>query len=367
MTIPTHVSRIPAATRHVEVVENPDDLDAVLAAATLCQDAEGKFDMVLALSEFNLLTGAEVRESLNVPGRGIADTLVFRDKVEMKRRLRRTDLPIPEFDAADSVGQIVAFRRAHPGPVVVKPRSGAASTGCFVIQPDTDPAELLADVDLAGHDVEEYVPGPIWHVDGLMSDGVPLFFTTSRYINNCYQFSIGRPLGSVVRTGPEADRVSDFAFRCLSALGLDSGAFHIEIIEAATGLTFLEVGARVGGGEIPFVSRDVYGVDLIGDWIRIELGMRPRTLPAAPPAEHAGFLMLPEPVGHTLRSRTPMLGRIPHLYDEVLPPVGHVFDGNGGYETILGRFRYRGADADAVESAIRTTIADYSYVLTENA
>lgn len=112
---------------------------------------------------------------------------------------------------------------------------------------------------------------------------------------------------------------------------------------------------------------EVYGVDLVGDWIRVELGDEPQTVPTKTLHTYAGFLMLPEPVGQRICYGSSMLQRVPELYAEVLPAVGHVFDGTGGYDTLLGRFRYRGATARAVEQAIRATLANYEYHLEDAA
>jgi hypothetical protein len=160
-----------------------------------------------------------------------------------------------------------------------------------------------------------------------------------------------------------ADEVVDFARACLEILGMVDGIFHLEVIQTADGLAFLEVGARVGGGEIPFTFRDVYGVDLLGDWVQMELGRPPRTAPGGNAAEHAGFLMIPEAVGQRMTARTSLLGTIDCLYAEELPEAGHVFDGHGGYDTLLGRFRYRGASAEAVRAAIDATLERYRYEL----
>lgn len=362
VTVETHRPLIPAGTGHVEVVDDPDDDDAVVAAAQACAKAMGPFDSVLALSEFNLLTAARVREALSAPGPDVEATLLLRDKAPMKDAVRAAGLRVPEFRPVATAEDVAAFARDH-GAVVVKPRTGAASVGCVVLPAGADPVRELAGRDLSGHEVEEYLDGPIWHVDGLISEGVPLFAVASRYTGTCYRFGLGEPLASVVHTGPAAERVTDFAVRCLHALGHLRGTFHLEVIEHPQGLAFLEVGARVGGGEIPFVMRDVYGVDLIGDWIRLELGEAPLTVPGPPIEEYAGFLMLPEPVGRRLDSRPVMTDRIPGLYAEVLPPEGHLFDGSGGYYHILGRFRYRGASSEAVEQAIEATLKGYTYVL----
>lgn len=364
VTTADHSPFVPSGCRHVEIIEDPDDVGRVVDAAARCHDALGGIDRVLALSEFDLLTAAEIREKLSIPGQGTETTLLFRDKTKMKLALGTAGLKVPAFRAIDTAEEIEFFARTHGGAIVVKPRTGAASKGCIVLPEGADIShELSAGTNLSHHEVEEFLTGPIWHVDGLMRRGAPLLALASRYINTCYDFLLGQPLGSVVQSGPVAERVSAFAVQCLSVLGLRNGAFHVEVIEHADGMAFLEVGARVGGGEIPFVLRDVYGVDLIGDWIHVELGDNPQTVPVATPHEYAGFLMLPEPIGRRIRSRPSMVGRIPGLYDEVLPAIGHVFDGKGGYNAILGRFRYRGATPEAVEQAVYATLADYAYVL----
>ncbi|MET9801636.1 hypothetical protein [Streptomyces sp. NPDC006368] len=365
VTVVDHLPMIPEGGGHIETVGSFGDREAVLRAAERCHRAVGGFDAVLALSEFDLLTGALVRERLGVPGPDVRATLLVRDKTVMKEAVARAGLRVPRFASVRSAADIAAFARTRPGPLVVKPRTGAASAGVTVIRGATDPMPDLSGVPGEEYEVEEFLDGPIWHVDGLRHRGATVFRLASRYLGTCHGFALGEPLGSVVVQDEESDAVADFADRCLDALDLDDGPFHLEVIQHPEGLAFLEVGARVGGGEIPFVLHEVYGVDLFAQWIRVLLGEEPVGVPACGPElrEYAGFLMLPEPKGHTLVSRTGMLGRVPHLYAEVLPEPGHRFDGSGGYEAILGRFRYRGPSTKDVEHAVLETLDSYGYEL----
>jgi hypothetical protein len=364
VTIRSHLPLIPPKTAHVEVVEQVADVDQVIAAADLCNELAGGFERVLCLSEFDLLTGAMLRERYDVPGADVERTLNFRDKPRMKQVLGARGIRVPAFRVVDSRQDVVEFAAEVAGGLMLKPRAGAASQGCLALPRGTDLAEALADLDdLHDYEVEEFLDGPIWHVDGLMYQGELRLGRASSYINTCYDFSRGTPLGSVVESGGLADQVVSFAHECLEILGMADGIFHLEVIQTSDGLAFLEVGARVGGGEIPFTFRDVYGVDLLGDWVQMELGRAPRTAPGRNATEHAGFLMIPEAVGKRVTARTSMLGSVACLYAEVLPEVGHVFDGHGGYDILLGRFRYRGASADAVRAAIDATLDQYRYEL----
>lgn len=365
VTVADHVPMIPERRGQVEVVGSLTDAADVLRAAGRCHRAAGSFDAVLAMSEFDLLTAAATREEFGVPGPDTHSTLRFRDKAVMKEAVTKAGLRVPRFEPVLSPADVAAFARRCPGAVVVKPRAGAASAGVTVIPAG---APLPREQDLfpseGEYEAEEFLNGPIWHVDGIRYQGATTCRFASRYLGTCHGFALGRPLGSVLHRGEEAEAIADFADACLDALGLTDGAFHLEVIQHRDGPVFLEVGARIGGGEIPFVIHEVYGLDLFQEWVRVLLGASPSGSTASDSTEHVGFLMLPEPVGHTLVSRTGLVGRIPHLYAEELPSPGHRFDGSGGYEHILGRFRYRAASAPLIERAIEETLAAYHYELT---
>jgi hypothetical protein len=117
---------------------------------------------------------------------------------------------------------------------------------------------------------------------------------------------------------------------------------------------FLEIGARVGGGEIPFLTKDLFGVDLVREWVKLELGES-----GAPYGEGeqvvGGFLMMPEPRSVPCRviRCSSLVGRVPGLYKEILPSPGQILDGHGGYEHISGRFLFRGRRSSEVEDAVR--------------
>jgi Biotin carboxylase len=152
----------------------------------------------------------------------------------------------------------------------------------------------------------------------------------------------------------------------LRALEITNGAFHLELIEDRNGeLHFLEIGARVGGGEIPFIMHDLFGVDLVGEWLRIEVQEPPIDLSGANRIEVGGFLMIPEPEEVPCRVIycTSLKATVPFLYREILPQPGEIFDGGGGYSHISGRFHFQGPREARIEASIHQAIAMFELVV----
>lgn len=207
-------------------------------------------DLVIALSEYDLLAAAQVRAALDVPGDREADVLPVRDKVTMKAAVAAAGLRVPRFSP---LADVLAGRdTAWAGRTILKPRAGASSEGvqdldsvaaALAVARAQVPAHAVADFE-----VEEFVEGPIIHVDGIAVDGRPAVVQASRYVGTCLGFAEGLPLGSVQIDATR--EIVDWSVRSLAAVGVRTGPFHLEGIESPNGLVFLEVGARFGGADV---------------------------------------------------------------------------------------------------------------------
>ncbi|WP_126285655.1 ATP-grasp domain-containing protein [Burkholderia stagnalis] len=364
-----------AAPRIVHVETLPDFLDerALHAAVEVCRAALGGVDRLVALSEFDLIAAARLRDAFDIAGDRPDTVARFRDKAVMKRAVAAAGLRAPRFVALEDVAfPDAAALGTLRFPLVVKPRAGAASAGVCRVDTREQLDALWPTLTHADYECEEYVDGAIYHVDGLVAGGAFVIARASRYVNTCLEFANGKPLGSVMLDpGPASDALLAFARASLHALALTDGAFHLEVIQGGDGLYFLEVGARVGGGEIPFLFRDLYGVDLYDLWVAQQSGDAARFAARADAAraasaspERGGFLMLPEPVGSRFVGAELPNG-VAALYDAIVPKRNHVFDGKGGYDAILARFRYRGASEAEIADAIGTTLRDFRYTLAD--
>jgi hypothetical protein len=256
-------------------IERPDtgDLAEEVLAAVAGLPA---FDMVLALSEFDLIAGARVRAALGVPGDREEDIRPWRDKVVMKSAVAAAGLRVPRFMSLAEALDAGPEGLPWSGGTVLKPLDGAAALNVHTY-PTADAA--LAAVRAAGvpegagldgFEVEEFVTGPIIHVDGMLIDGKPVAIQASRYVGTCLGFAEGAPLGSVqIELTPELSRWTE---ECLAAVSITTSLFHLEGIETPDGLVFLEVGARFGGADVVDTFELATGVHLPSQYLRLVTG-----------------------------------------------------------------------------------------------
>lgn len=257
------------------LIERPDTGDLtkeVLAAVA----GLPPFDMVLALSEFDLIAGARVRAALGVPGDSEEDIQPWRDKVVMKSMVAAAGLRVPRYLTLTEALEAGPAGLPWSGETVLKPLDGAAAMN-VTIHPT--PAEALAAVreagvpegtEPAGFEVEEFVTGPIIHVDGMLIDGKPMAVQASRYVGTCLGYAEGTPLGSVqIELTPELSR---WTLDCLAAVNITTSLFHLEGIETPDGVVFLEVGARFGGADVVDTFELATGVHLPSRYLQLITG-----------------------------------------------------------------------------------------------
>lgn len=321
----------------------------------------GRIDRIVALSEYDLPKAAFLRSTLRVAGVTAEQAMLFTDKVAMKRAVSAAGLRAPRYQACKAIPDIPTFAAQQSYPLILKPVVGAASRGVHAVLSRTALEQLLRSIDISDYEVEEYVAGTVLHVDGIACGNEIGFLVASRYINNCLAYNSGVPLGSVfIDDDALIVRIRAFTQQVLTTLGLGEGAYHLELILSESDeLVFLELNARVGGAEITFVMRELFGIDLVGAWVQLQLGGDCRIPAADTRANVGGWLLVPEPdqIPCEVIQCTPLNGVVRHLYKEILPETGHRFHGDGGYENISGRFRFRGPSSAAVERAIYEVLA----------
>lgn len=249
---------------------------------------ETGFDRVISLSEYELLEAAKVRDSLQAPGASYEQARLVRDKVAMKLAVARSGLDAPRFVPLSSLNEGTS-KLPWSGKTVLKPTHGAGSEDVVIFDTVFDCLQALGrrttgvlsldaeNQQFEGYELEEFVSGPIVHLDGLVRDGVVEVAIGSRYIGTCQRYNENDPLGSY-QFDLDAEAVT-WIQRAIDAVQIRTGAFHLEAIESDRGLVFLEIGNRTGGAGVPQATSLAWGADfqkleleLLVDDCRTDLG-----------------------------------------------------------------------------------------------
>jgi hypothetical protein len=232
---------------------------------------------VVALNEGDLLNAASIRERWQVPGDLVAWTERFRDKLTMLEVAgRQSSIGVLPASPADSREAVERLAAEHGYPLVLKPRYGTASRGVkFLRGPrDLDQIRQASEPMM----VQAYCAAPILHVDGWWDGQRIVVVTASRYVNSCADFGPDSPLGSIeLEEGDDERRIAGRVEQLLAVFAPEREiVFHLELFDLDDKLLFLEIGARVGGAEIPFLWREVRDIDLLGIAWEIQTGASTR-------------------------------------------------------------------------------------------
>lgn len=255
---------------------------------------------IVALDEFDMELAAVLREHLRVPGLGVTATRGVRDKLVMRELAADAGMQVPAFTGVVNHHVVRSYLDATEGPWVLKPRTQASAIGISKLH---DPGELWPLLDRLGdaqshHLIERYIPGDVYHVDGIVSGGDVRFAEVHRYAQPPFDTMHAGGIfcsRTVDRGSDEETMLKHELARVIGAVQLRNGAVHVEFIRARDSGTFhfLEIAARVGGAHIADMVHASAGVNLWREWARLELALAAGETYRAPAMqrEHAGVLI----------------------------------------------------------------------------
>jgi len=283
----------------------------------------GEADGVVTFVELAVPMVARLCERLGLPGPSAASVDAARDKYATRAALKRAGLPTPRNflirteDDLPEAGRHVGF------PAVLKPVSGAASLGVTKVTSASHLEEshrnvvnelrtlvvvsgALAQSDGSGAGVrasevvnlsvllEQYLDGTEVDVDIVASDGEWQYAaitdngpTVEPWFNETWGVC-----PSLLPVEKQRE-LKELAVNSLTALGFDSGVFHVECKYTSTGPQLVEVNARMGGGPVHEHNLRAWGVDLVEEAIFIALGIPARPFTPEVPIEPIAYYLVP--------------------------------------------------------------------------
>jgi len=256
-------------------------------------------DRVVALDEFDMENVAALREHLRLPGIGLTTIRYFRDKLAMRAQARESGILVPEFIPVLNYDDLREFMAYVPGPWLLKPRSQASGIGMRKIQ---SPEELWPGLDQLGdrqseYLLEQFIPGSVFHVDGVVSERAVLFAEAHTYgappLDVSHQGGVFTTR-TMARDSADTLALKEINLKLIQGLGLVRGVTHAEFLKAHSDnrIYFVEVAARVGGAYISNMVETATGINLWREWAHLEVtaGKMPYQLPQAR-EDYAGVIV----------------------------------------------------------------------------
>lgn len=241
---------------------------------------QNKIDRVVALDDFDVEKAALLREEFRIAGMGQTTARYFRDKLAMRIKAQHEGVHVPAFSSLFNDAQVHEYTENVAPPWLVKPRSEASATGIKKAHSSEELWSILEGLGDRRHNylIESFRPGDVFHVDALSIDGKVVFSRVSQYLSTPMEVAHG---GGVFRS-----MVSEFGCddekmlqklneKVLKAFGMQFSASHTEFIkDRATGeFVFLETSSRVGGANLAEMVEFSSGLNIWGEWAKIEAAM----------------------------------------------------------------------------------------------
>lgn len=250
------------------------DKDAVLAIAR-----DFKPDgIVCGACDTSVLTAAFVCKSLNLPGNDEITAINSTDKVEMLKAFEKNSVAHPEFMIIRKNEANIDYSNIKY-PVIVKPTDSAGGRGINLVENKDEFIDKVKDSSSAGISgdvlVEEYLDGSEVSVEVLVVDGNPYILQITDKITSGapYFYEVGHVQPSELPQDTK-NKISDLARNAVIAVGIKSGAAHVEIKITGQGPKMIELGARMGGDCITthLINNSIEGINMTEAVIKLALG-----------------------------------------------------------------------------------------------
>ncbi|MBK9733991.1 MAG: ATPase [Saprospiraceae bacterium] len=239
-----------------------------------------KFDIFVALDDFDVEHVAFLREYFRIPGMGETTARYFRDKLAMRIKAQSEGVSIPAFTSLFNDNDINHFAETIPAPWLVKPRMQASATGITKVHNKEQLWDVLYKLGGDRHEylLERFAPGAVYHVDSLTYEGKVIFSRVSQYMDTPFEVAHGGGIfrSHTIEIGSAEDKaLLQLNEHVMKAFGMQYSASHSEFIKCNEDgkYYFLETASRVGGAHLAEMVETASGLNLWTEWAKIELAV----------------------------------------------------------------------------------------------
>ncbi len=246
---------------------------------------------VVCLWELAVVGSAELAKSLGLPGPSLDAATRARDKWFMATAWKQhASIPATwQLSSPDDLMRLLAFEER----LVVKPRSAGGSYGVRLVNQDwagsTEEWQELKtkwEFDLLA---QKPIQGPEFSVEGFVdAQGVyhPLGITRTFTTDGPHFVEIAH-VAPAKLTPIVTQNIYEVAYLCNVSLGLSSCVTHFELKLTDFGPVPIELGARVAGGRIPYLWKDLDRFDLYDVALALAQGLTPEVAHPRPSRTHS--------------------------------------------------------------------------------
>lgn len=237
-------------------VGNLDDYDQVFRAVAYLSYRHGKIDWLESNNEHWLALDARLRTDFHITtGHGVEALAAIKSKAHMKPVYAAAGVPSARQARVTDAAGVLAFA-AHVGyPLIAKPEQGVGATDTARLASDDEVRAFFATPRGTPYVVEEFVTGDLISYDALLdAAGRPLFEAATRFppsimdivldqLDLAYRIEAQLPAG-----------LADVGRRTVAAFGMRNRFVHLEFFH---------------------LTADHPGLGRAGDWVGLEVNMRP--------------------------------------------------------------------------------------------
>jgi len=245
-----------------------------------------KPDGIMTLAtDMPLRSVAAATSLLDLPGIAIETAVKATDKGEMIKVFKDHNVESPWYFIIEHPSELQGLMKSLTFPCIIKPVDNAGSRGVMMVNDlhKLKEAYLYSRKQSREGRVifEEYLSGKEVSVEIIISEGIiNILAVTDKITTGAPHFvEMGHSQQSQLNTA-DVEKIKDLARRSVTAIGIKTGAAHVEIMLTDKGPRMIELGARMGGACITshLVPLST-GINMVKAAIEVAMGQKPNVEP----------------------------------------------------------------------------------------